>query len=283
MMTGQNSASEKIFNEIVLMLSKKTGCTFRETHKNGILRYIEKRIVELKISIEEYGKIIRNELSETELTSLVNASTVNETYFFREEGQFDFLKKILSSRKNFSFWSAACSSGEEIYSVKLLCDFMKVDSQLFASDINTEKLKFLKDGIYNSKQSTREIDGKKYHDLLKPYLKGEEFSFPSDIKNSIGSAKINLVDFDSYGALGERKFDVVFLRNVFIYLPLEERYRILKFIAKNHLKADGYIFVSLSETAQIEEKCILPDLEKICEENVFVFHKKSEEKEVQYE
>lgn len=281
MATIKDQEAEKILDNIFSIISEKTGIKFRETHRLGILRYIEKRIEELKISFEEYLQLIKN--NDQEILALINASTVNETYFFREENQFELVKKIISPKNKVDVWSAACSSGEEIYSLKLLCDSVKKDSSFFASDINTDKLQILKNGTYNKKQTTREIDGKAFHNLLTPYLSDEKICFPPAIKNSITSQRINLVDVESYKIIGEKKFDIVFLRNVFIYFSLEQRYKILNNIAKNYLKDDGYIFVSLSETAQLEEKNLQFNLEKICINNVFVFHKKTPKAEVNHD
>lgn len=282
MINGTDSSTEKNLNDIISLISEKTGNNFRETHKIGITRYIEKRIGELKLSYQDYFPLIKND--NQEIFSLINASTVNETYFFREEKQFVLLKKLLSAKDEVNIWSAACSSGEEIYSVKLLCDSMNVKSSLFASDINTDKLNLLKKGKYNKKQSTREIDGKIFHELLEPYSKGEQIEFSPEICNSFENERINLIDFESYKVLGQKKFDMILIRNVFIYFSLEERYTILNYIAENYLVDDGYIFVSLSETALLEEKYLSSKIEKICVDDIFLFHKvKTQETEVEYE
>lgn len=282
MINKTNPSTEKLFNTIISMISDKTGNNFRETHKIGIVRYIEKRINELNLSFDDYILLIQKD--DNEFLCLINASTVNETYFFREEKQFVLLKELISKKEEVSIWSAACSSGEEIYSIKLLCDSMNVKSSLFASDINTDKLNLLKEGKYNKKQSIRDIDGKSFHELLNPYLQDDLIQFSPEIINSFEIGRINLIDFENFEVLEEKKFDVIFLRNVFIYFSLEERYKILDFIAEKYLMEDGYIFVSMSETALLEEKYLLPNLEKICIDNVFLFHKKkTQESEVKYE
>lgn len=272
MIVVQNFITEKILDDILSFITESSGIRFRETHKSGIIRFLENRISELKISYEEYLELLKK--NKQELYYLINASTVNETYFFREEIQFDLVKKLLEEKEKISLWSAACSSGEEVYSLKLLCDLLGIDANFFASDINTDKLKALKQGIYNVKQTVREIDGKKFHKLLESYLVDGIIKFPEKIINAIESERINLKDLNSYSILNGRKFDFIFLRNVFIYFSTDVRYKILNFIADNFLVEDGYIFVSLSEIAQLEEKFLSSDLEKICIDNVFVFHKK---------
>lgn len=282
-MNDIKTPAEKIMNQIVSFVSEKIGINFRDTHKNAVLRFIEKRAEELGFSYEVYLSYAKDDSQE--LCTLINAATVNETYFFREERQFDIFKKLISEKKDVSVWSAACSSGEEIYSIKLLCDSLNVKADFFASDINTESLSILKNGIYGKKKSMREIDGKKYHRLLTPYLSEKNIVFSSQVKNSIECSRINLIDFGDYKVLEGRKFDIVFIRNVFIYFSAEKKYQILNYIAENHLKKGGYIFVSLSEIAQLEEKYLSANLKKICLDDIFLFQKTEEKScaEVEHE
>lgn len=281
MATVLNSVLNQSLEDIIQRVSQYTGIKFRETHKAGVLRYVEKRIEELGISLQEYVEILKNDSKE--VLFLINASTVSETYFFREEIQFNLFKK-LAAKKNFvNIWSAACANGEEIYSLKLICDSMHVQGNFFASDINTDVMEILKKGEYSKNQAVRNIDGVAFHGLLNPYLQKDRFILSEEIKKSVETARINLIDFESYESLNKKRFDFIFLRNVFIYFSLEQRYRILNYMAENYLLDDGYIFVSLSETAQLEEKCLCSDLEKICIDNVFVFHKKIQKAEVKYE
>lgn len=268
----QNPITEKLLDDIISLISETSGMRFRETHKSGILRFLQKRTDELNLSYEEYIELLKT--NEQENFTLINASTVNETYFFREENQFELVKKLIEKREKVSFWSAACSSGEEIYSLKLLCDSININADFFASDINTDKLEILKQGLYSYKHTTREIDGKKFHKLLESYKVDDAIQFPETIINKIESNRINLADLNSYKVLDGRKFDFIFLRNVFIYFSIDTRYKILNHIANNFLLDDGYIFVSLSETAQLEEKNLISDMEKISIDNIFVFHKK---------
>lgn len=276
MINEKDISDQKTINEIISLASLKTGNQFRETHKAGILRFIDKHTDDLNISYQEYLSLLQE--NECEINALINASTVNETYFFREENQFNLLNKIISNKQKINIWSAACSSGEEAYSIKLLCDSLNKETCLFASDINTDKLNFLKEGKYIKTQALRDIDGKSFHNLLLPYVKDDFIIFPDKIRNSISCRQINLTQSESFKSLGEIKFDVIFLRNVFIYFSLEERHKILNNIAQNYLCEDGYIFVSLSEIAQLNDK-LLPKLEKICIDDIFVLHRKITQEE----
>lgn len=275
-MSETKNPAEKYLNQIISYVSEKIGINFRDTHKNAVLRFIEKRADDLGFSYADY--LLHAKENGQELCTLINAATVNETYFFREEKQFDLLKKLISEKNKIDVWSAACSSGEEIYSIKLLCDSLNVKADFFASDINTESLDTLKKGLYGKRKSVREIDGKNYHKLLSPYLAEEKIVFPSVIRDFIECSRINLIDFKDYNVLVGRRFDFIFIRNVFIYFSAEKKYQILNYIAENHLKKGGYIFVSLSEIAQFEDRYLAANLEKICQDDIFIFHKSETER-----
>ena len=123
---------------------------------------LRKRLQELGIkTFSEYIPLLRNDNKE-EIKIFINAITTNETFFFRHTKQFNyFYEKLLPKitvreDKNLRVWSAACSSGEEPYSIAIACrEFFKRKPEwkyaIYASDVNSEVLNEAKEGYYSEK------------------------------------------------------------------------------------------------------------------------------------
>lgn len=269
--------------KVISVITNRTGITPRESHKGGIKNFVEKRLDKLKFkgSFSTYLSIIQTD--NAEMTELVNESTVNETYFFREEKQFQFLKNsvlpqwVLRNGGNpIRIWCAACSTGEEPYSLALIAKLCKVKAFITASDIDTRVLECCKKGVYKP-SSCRMSDGSSFHELLKPYVTEDGLiEISNDIKQMVNVRYANLSKLEDLNVLNVvlEKQNIVFLRNVFIYFNRELRKRILQTIADKFLAKDGYLFVSMSEVASIDSEITPSCLEKQSFGNVFYFRKK---------
>ena len=274
--------TEDILDSFISILTTITGIIPRASHRDGIKYFIEKKISENNYSIEEYRKLLftdKNLISE-----FVNECTVNETYFFREEKQFALLKSKIFSQwrfnspgKEIKMWSAACSYGEEAYSLAVLALTCGLNPLVTASDINSEVLEHCKSGVFLS-TSLRTVDGASYQNLVKPYQREDrKIAFPENIKKHITTMQMNLTELDSPSNLQNlpKNQNLIFIRNVFIYFSIELRKQILKIITDNCLAEDGYLFVSMNEIGQLDYSIVPKSLEKLSEGNVFYFHKKS--------
>ncbi len=267
---------EKEFSDIIALISKYTGIIPRESHRSGILNFIEKRKKEINLNGLEYYNYIC--LNKQELDYLLNNATVNETYFFREESQFLLLKsKILPELRAklgtapIRIWSAAASSGEEIYSLYLLATSLGIKTECTATDINTSVLEKGQKGEYKT-NSLKTVDGAKFHYLLAPYFnKDKEVVFPENVCNKIQRYQINLSKPE---AIFPKNINLVFIRNVFVYFTAEMRKAILQKIVDESLADDGYIFLSMNEIGTIDSSILPKNIEKCSEGNVFYFHKK---------
>ncbi len=274
---------ENEFSEIIELITQRTGIIPRDSHKTGIRNYINKRLESLETTSGvipdgpgEYYKYLL--LNQDELINLINSSTVNETYFFREEAQFQLLhSKIfpeISSKKNgrINIWSAASSSGEEIYSLYLLAQSMGIHAECIASDINTNVLDNCRKGVYR-KSAVRTVDGAKYQYLLTSFKKNDgTFEIPEYIRNKIDFKRINLskcLDFP-------KNQDVIFIRNVFIYFSNEMKKKVIDKLVNESLNEDGYLFVSMNEVASLDATLLPSSLEKLADGKIFYFHKKKE-------
>ena len=271
---------EQIFQNIISLITKQTGIIPRESHKSGIQNFITRRCGELNLKdFREYYDYLK--IEPDEFIAFINGATVNETYFFREEAQFSFLKEkvfpsflqnnIGNSFNPLRIWSAAASSGEEIYSLYLLATYLNVKTQCIASDINTAVLEKCQKGEYTP-NSIRNLDGAKFHVLLDKFKnKDGSIVFPKEISEKIERRQINLSKPES---IFPRNVHIVFLRNVFIYFTMEMRKSIFEKIVNDTLADGGYIFLSMSEIASIDSSIIPGKLEKCCDGKVFYFRKK---------
>ncbi|MBO7420680.1 MAG: hypothetical protein J6U06_06135 [Spirochaetaceae bacterium] len=275
--------TQEELDSLIALLTQYTGIIPRSSHLEGIKNYIEKKLNEKCISVPEYKtKLIADKGLFSEL---INESTVNETYFFREEKQFLLLRdrifpmwKATAGSMPVKIWSAACSYGEEAYSLALLAKNCGVNAMITASDINSQVLENCKAGVFKD-SSIRSVDGSSFKNLLLPYKKDGKIQFDLEIKSCITTKEINLSKIDDMQTEAQlpRNQNIVFLRNVFIYFSQNLRLKILNIIAEKCLADGGVLFVSMNETAQINFSEISPLLEKVMDGSIFYFKKKSRE------
>lgn len=271
---------EQIFTDIIELITQRTGIIPRDSHRTGIKNYIDKQLKAAPAdnsyphTYEEYFNSLQG--NQEEMINLINSATVNETYFFREEAQFQLLQSKVfpmlaagSPTKRLRIWSAASSSGEEIYSLLLLADAMNIKTECIASDINTRVLYTCAKGVYK-KNAIRTVDGAAYHHLLEPYkLAGGGFELPKKITDRITRKQINLSRLTDF----PKNQDIIFIRNVFIYFSTEMKKAILAKIAEEALAPGGYLFVSMNEVASIDIIDLPAGLEKAADGKVFYFRK----------
>ncbi len=275
--------TEDILDSFISILTTLTGIVPRASHRDGIKYFIEKKISENKYSIDEYRRMLFTD--KKLISEFVNESTVNETYFFREEKQFALLKnklfpqwRLKEKDKEIRMWSAACSYGEEAYSLAVMALQCGITPSVTASDINSEVIEHCKSGVFLS-TSLRSVDGLSFQTLVLPYRREDrKIAFPDNIKKHIKIMNINLAELDSpeNALLLPVNQNIIFIRNVFIYFSIELRKHILQVIAEKCLADDGYLFVSMNEIAQLDSSVVPKSLEKISDGSVFYFHKKSQ-------
>ncbi len=271
---------EDILDSFISILTTLTGIVPRASHRDGIKFFIEKKIAENNYEIDEYRRLLFT--NKDLMSEFINECTVNETYFFREEKQFALLKtKIFpqwrynTKDKEIRMWSAACSYGEEAYSLAVMALISGLKPVVTASDINSEVLEHCKSGVFLS-TSLRSVDGLSYQKLVVPYQrKDRKIAFPEDIKKNIKTMQLNLAELDSPAneLLLPKNQNIIFIRNVFIYFTIDLRKKILKTIADKCLAEDGYLFVSMNEIAQLDSSIVPKSLEKISDGSVYYFHK----------
>jgi chemotaxis protein methyltransferase CheR len=220
------SLTQDEFRRLCEFLYRRTGMIFTEAKRY----YVERRAVDRMLStharsFENYFARLRADM-EGEIERFVNAFTINETYFYREEHQLACLTSdLLAERLRLKrpgdpirIWSVPCSTGEEPYSIAiwLLENWPHVDEhdiEIVGSDIDTDAVAFARAGVYAKRALTR----------LPPRLVDRYFTADGvaswrildDLRQSVRFTAANIVDRAETGPHG--RFDVIFCRNVLIY------------------------------------------------------------------
>ena len=218
--------SDEDFQKFREYFYRKVGIQF----ENSKRYFVDKRLVERINStgardFRDYFTMLRFEASGAELQKLVNLMTVNETYFFREEYQFQclvnsILGEITQHKKDntpIRIWSIPSSSGEEPYSIVIYLlehwpGIAKWDVEIISSDIDTNIIENARRGHYSAR-SVQYLPAT----LLKKYFKpnAEGYQISEELRSAVEFTCVNLMDVADMRAY--RKFDVIFCRNLLIY------------------------------------------------------------------
>ncbi len=249
------------FDDVLSVIESYTGMAITNAHRDFMRKEIQERLQILSLNTDEYLKLLKTDSDE--LTLMTNKTTVNETYFFREEKQFEYLINEYFPKhpaEKISIWSAACSTGEEPLSIYAAAKDFYPKVSVYATDIDTSALQKLKDGKYTN--NSFRSDGSKFWPLIKRYAAPRNYSEDTfftvkpEVIQDINISQFNLIS-DTVFPMKENSLDIIFLRNVFIYFTPESRTQILQRLAKA-LKEDGLLFLSINEISGIETKNSLP-------------------------
>jgi chemotaxis protein methyltransferase CheR len=276
---GNNAMAitEQFFSLIIQFIEKNTGIEEPDTNHRQIKRFVAERLSSLDIKPDHY--LVHVKENKDEYARFIDAVTINETYFFREQKHFMLIDSIIfpkytnTKQRHFNFWSAACSTGEEAVSIAALAEKFwgqnaETSYSVFASDLNPIALDVFKKGKFSTNAFRK--DGSCFHHLLKPFIcyKGEYQFLEDSLKQKIRVLQLNLLH-DDFSRLPE-SLDLVFLRNTLIYIPIETRQIILDKVVKK-MRVGGYLFLSSSESPMVSHQ----DLESIEHQGVYFFEKKN--------
>ncbi len=194
---------------------------------------------------------------------IIDAMTTNETLWFRDHSPFEILKSHILPElsglraRPVRIWSAACSSGQEPYSMSMIIqEYLQAkpgslshDAQITATDISPSVLKNAREGVYDAMALARGLSDerkKRFFDVQAKAgdVKAKAWQVKPEIRKRITFAEMNLMKKD-YLALG--KFDVIFCRNVLIYFSAELKREILARFSQV-LEPGGYLCLGASES-----------------------------------
>ncbi len=207
----------------------------------------------------EYYKLVSTGSAPDELQLMVDLLTTNETYFFREEKHFEFLAKTIipqhPSGRAFDVWSAASSTGEEIYTIAMvLADTLGIKAQwlVTGTDINKSVLAVAERGLYWLDRTRGLPDAYLRKYCLKGVRENEGgFLVAPELRRHTRFMQVNLNN--TLPDMG--KFHVIFLRNVMIYFDVETKRKVVERLARQ-LHPGGYLIIGHSESLNGITDCV---------------------------
>jgi chemotaxis protein methyltransferase CheR len=252
-------------------LYRHTGMAFTDARRYFLERRVEERMIAAgSSSFASYFARLRANI-EGELEKLINASTVNETYFYREDHRFACLtSNLLQERlrmkppdETMRIWSVPCSTSEEPYSIAiwLLENWAEVDAhdvEIVGSDIDTNVLEAARAGIFGKRALMRLSPAltDKYFTAAGP----EHWQIIDELRQSVRLAATNIMERSETRPHG--LFDIIFYRNLLIYFDDTSR-RVAAENLYESLAPGGYICLghaeSMSRISPLFEVCRFAD------------------------
>ena len=245
------------FNKFRTIIYEQSGISLKENKKALVCARVAKRMRKLGIQdYRQYLQHITDDESGEENVFLLDAISTNVTSFYREPQHFEFIQDIMSKwldegQRRFRFWSSACSTGEEPYTLAMtLLDTVNghgnVDMRILATDISTRVLEICREAKY-TQEKVKTVPGqfKARHFSRTRDQDGQVFyTANSALKDLVLFRRLNLSTppFPMRGPL-----DIVLCRNVMIYFDNEMRKKLLTDIYRL-LKPGGYLMVGHAES-----------------------------------
>ncbi|MGE0679655.1 MAG: protein-glutamate O-methyltransferase CheR [Candidatus Binatia bacterium] len=261
-MAGGFVITDEEFRFFRTLLMQEAGISLGEGKRHLVASRLAKRLRYFGFTSykQYYHYLMTEDPSGDERLVMVNCLTTNKTDFFREGHHFDFLrervlpalreKTLRGAPRRLRIWSAACSSGEEPYTIAMTVREMFPassgwDIRILASDIDTDILRRAERGIYDQERlaGVPENLQRKYFLRGKGQWEGSVRVRP-ELRELITFRRINFIDpvWPIHTC-----FDVIFCRNVIIYFDRETQRRLFERLA-GYLDEDGYMMVGHSES-----------------------------------
>jgi len=254
--------SDNEFTDLQKLIVRETGILLNPAKRELIKNRLRPVLIAKELSsYGDYYKWLVNNSERRDLHELVCSITTNKTSFFRNPKQMELLKnevvpelsKInsLTSKRKLKIWSAGCSSGEEAYSIAINCLEAKPAVNLSAlsitaTDIDSKILKKARIASYapQKMKEVRQSIVDKYFMDKKNENSNTKLTLVSTVKSCVSFKEANLTTLDTWP---EETFDIIFCRNVLIYMRKDYKINIIKnFYDK--LNEGGYLFLGHSET-----------------------------------
>lgn len=246
------NAGENQLAKVISILRDAKGVDFSDYKENTIIRRLEKRIsINRFDNIEDYVLFLANNVREINI--LFNELLIGVTRFFRDDEAFRKLRNEViaslikkgSAQREIRVWVAACSTGEEAYSLAILFrELMNetntyFDVKIFATDIDTVSIEYAGVGLYPDSIASDVSSDR----IAKFFIRRENgYQVNETIRGMIIFARHNILQDPPFS-----KLDLISCRNLLIYLNNEVQQRILStfYIALNEM---GYLFLGSSES-----------------------------------
>jgi chemotaxis protein methyltransferase CheR len=242
------------FEQFRRLAYEKFGLDLRDGKETLVSARLGKKIRELNFrSFQEYYRYVLEDPTGEALTALIDALATNHTSFFRESVHFEFLRKEilpgLRGRDRIAVWSAACSTGEEPYTIAFsvleeLGEPALAKTRILATDISTRALARAQTGAYPAER----FEGVPIQQLRRYLLRGEQrfknwYRVKPEVRAMVEFRRVNLME--SFSHLGT--FPVIFCRNVMIYFDKPTRQDLVNRLA-GCLEPGGYLLIGHAES-----------------------------------
>jgi chemotaxis protein methyltransferase CheR len=248
--------NENALHLLVELILERTGLMYENSRVDLLIDRLTPLVIERGFDsfLDYYYLLKYDHQSEKEWRRLEAALAVNETYFWREFDQIQAAVDILIPQLQRSrpgvpvrIWHAGCATGEEPYSLAIalhMADrFSDGPIEISATDLNTEALARARAGIYRQR-SFRTLPPS-IRDSYFTELSKNELLLSDDIRAKVHFSHLNLMD-QKMMAL-RQNYDIIFCRNVFIYLAPTAIKSVVTYFYHS-LNSDGYLFVAAAES-----------------------------------
>lgn len=239
------------------LFNQHCGLQFVSESRLSMERRLRERVVVLGLrSFAEYHAYLRNHpRGRAELDEAVDLITVNETYFFREDYQLRALRneivpRIVESggaKTRLSIWSAGCSTGEEVYSIAMVCHDAGLTAsrevRIFGTDISRRCIAAARRGVYGP-GAFRAIPQEMRRRYFQERPDGAHVS--DEVRALCQFGHLNLLDVDRAAFVG--RVDIIFCRNVLIYFDEASRRKVLEKNFYERLWPGGFLLLGHSES-----------------------------------
>lgn len=238
------------YSRVTTLLHRISGISLGDAKKSLVVSRLGRRLSEHRLqNFTQYLGLLDDAANGAELQTAVDLLTTNETYFFREQNHFDFLKKLVSEHRGvqpYRVWSAACSYGQEPYSIAMVLEATLGGRawEIMASDISTRTIDAARTGQYPIAQADKipneylarfclkGVDRQQGTFIIEPALCKNVQFFHGNLTNA---------------APGIGQFDVIFLRNVMIYFNNATKLQVVNNLLST-LKRGGHLLIGHSES-----------------------------------
>jgi two-component system CheB/CheR fusion protein len=256
------SQQEDILREILTILRTKSGHDFSKYKRATVMRRIERRLQVRELhELEDYRNLLRQDASE--IPALLDDMLIGVTQFFRDREAFELLERdiipeLFNERREgelVRLWSAACSTGQETYSLAMLLaehaerTNQEYNFQLFGSDIDERAITHARAGVYPP--SIAEDVGEA---RLSQHFVQEEgrYRIRKTLRDTILFASQNILRDPPFS-----KLDLISCRNLLIYLNRDTHAQVLEMF-HFALKPNGYLLLGSSESADTLSEFFVP-------------------------
>ncbi|MEM1331207.1 MAG: protein-glutamate O-methyltransferase CheR [Planctomycetota bacterium] len=266
--SGNIVMSKPQFEKLRDIIYERSGIHFPDNKQYVLESRLGRRLRELEI--EDYDQYVAfltmGPFQSDEFQEMFNRITINETSFFRNEPQLDVFERqilpmLLEARektKRLRIWSAACSSGEEPFTLAIMLHrslgtrLNDWQIEILGTDISEKCLKIAESGEYSNYaiRSTPDL-------VKRRYFREEDRNWIIDdeIRKMVSFEVHNLKD--RLAAKRHGTWDVIFCRNVMIYFDDEMKSRVVGMFA-DQLAPDGYLFIGHSESIRGDKAPVVP-------------------------